>query len=167
VAQNNLGAMYEKGEGVTQNSFEAVKWYRKAAEQNDAAAQNNLGRVNYFGLGVPKDNIEAMQWWLKAANQGLPEAQSSVGDMYHNAYGVVKDDIQSYMWIKLAAQQGDQRALSDLQKLDRSMTTDQIAEAKLRASEWAPIKATPASTSDHAAGSGALDTGAVSDTSSR
>ena len=47
-AQNNLGVMYDKGQGVTQDYKEAVKWYRKAAEQGIAPAQMNLGRM--YGL---------------------------------------------------------------------------------------------------------------------
>ena len=35
--------MYRNGQGVTQDNAEAVKWYRKAAEQGYAAAQFNLG----------------------------------------------------------------------------------------------------------------------------
>ena len=31
-AQFNLGLMYEKGQGVPQNSIEALKWYSRAAE---------------------------------------------------------------------------------------------------------------------------------------
>ena len=31
-AQFNLGVMYRKGEGVPENSAEAVNWYRLAAE---------------------------------------------------------------------------------------------------------------------------------------
>ena len=42
-AQNNLGAMYDNGNGVLQNYTEAVKWYRLAAEQGYAGAQINLG----------------------------------------------------------------------------------------------------------------------------
>ena len=42
-AQNNLGVMYDQGQGVPQNYAEAVKWYRLAADQGDAAAQYNLG----------------------------------------------------------------------------------------------------------------------------
>ena len=38
-----LGVCYDDGEGVAKDQAEAVKWYRKAAEQNDAAAQYNLG----------------------------------------------------------------------------------------------------------------------------
>jgi len=38
-AQHNLGLMYYDGEGVVQDYIEAVKWYRKAADQGDAPAQ--------------------------------------------------------------------------------------------------------------------------------
>jgi len=33
LAQNNLGVMYENGQGVPQDYKEAVKWYTKAAEE--------------------------------------------------------------------------------------------------------------------------------------
>ena len=39
-AQYNMGYYYYYGEGVKQGYFTAVKWFRKAAEQGDAAAQN-------------------------------------------------------------------------------------------------------------------------------
>ena len=38
IAQYNIGTMYDKGEGVTQSYTEALKWYRLAAEQNNANA---------------------------------------------------------------------------------------------------------------------------------
>src|ERR1043166_10171824 len=42
-SQVELGRRYDKGEGVVKDQVEAVKWYRKAAEQNFAKAQYNLG----------------------------------------------------------------------------------------------------------------------------
>ncbi|MFK8284951.1 hypothetical protein ACI75W_09130, partial [Capnocytophaga canis] len=42
-AQYDLGSMYYYGDGVPQDYYEAVKWYRKAAEQGNASGQNNLG----------------------------------------------------------------------------------------------------------------------------
>ena len=33
AAQFNLGIMYDEGQGVPQDYAEALKWYRKAAEQ--------------------------------------------------------------------------------------------------------------------------------------
>ncbi|MBQ7216764.1 MAG: SEL1-like repeat protein [Synergistaceae bacterium] len=40
--QGQLGNMYYDGEGVEQNLAEAVKWFRKAAQQGSAYAQNKL-----------------------------------------------------------------------------------------------------------------------------
>ncbi|MDR2642017.1 MAG: hypothetical protein LBC74_04410 [Planctomycetaceae bacterium] len=69
-AQCCRGACYLRGYGVEQDSKEAVKWYRKAAEQNYAEAQFNLGRCYYYGDGVEQDSKEAIKWWRKAAEQG-------------------------------------------------------------------------------------------------
>ena len=41
--------MYAKGEGVSQDYKEAVKWFRMSAEQGHAAAQSNLGTM--YGTG--------------------------------------------------------------------------------------------------------------------
>jgi TPR repeat protein len=37
--------MYENGDGVEQDSAEAVRWYKKAAEQGDADAQNKVDEL--------------------------------------------------------------------------------------------------------------------------
>ena len=60
---------YEHGHGVAKDEVEAVKWYRKAAEQNQAEAQYNLGGCYSDGRGVAKDEVEAVKWWRKAAEQ--------------------------------------------------------------------------------------------------
>ena len=73
-AQNNLGVMYDKGQGVPQDYIEAVKWYRKAAEQGYAVAQFNLGYMYNKGRGVPPDDIEAHKWYNLAAAQGNADA---------------------------------------------------------------------------------------------
>ena len=41
-AQNYLGWMYSHGSGVRSNKVEAIKWYRKAAEQGDSEAKQAL-----------------------------------------------------------------------------------------------------------------------------
>ncbi len=47
--------MYAKGEGEPQDYVQAVRRYRKAAEQGDASAQSNLGFMYDNGRGVPQD----------------------------------------------------------------------------------------------------------------
>ena len=77
IAQNNLGVIYEIGEGVPQDYKEAVKWYRKAAEQGFAKGQYNLGRSYHNGQGVPQDYKEAFKWYTKAAEQGFAKPRTT------------------------------------------------------------------------------------------
>jgi len=55
---------------------EAVRWYRKAAEQNDVEAQYFLSVSYESGLGVAKDSCEAYKWPLPAATQGHEDAKN-------------------------------------------------------------------------------------------
>ena len=52
TSQELIGDMYRFGEGVPVNATEAVKWYRRAAEQGTALAQYNLGLMYQRGLVV-------------------------------------------------------------------------------------------------------------------
>ncbi|WP_295388321.1 tetratricopeptide repeat protein, partial [Thiolapillus sp.] len=70
-----LGVMYAEGQGVRQDLKEAVKWYRRAAEQGYALAQYNLGVIYNNGQGVQQDKKEAVKWFRKAAEQGYASAQ--------------------------------------------------------------------------------------------
>lgn len=70
AAQNNLGVLYEKGQGVPQNYAEAAKWYRLAADQGSAVAQFNLGLLYAKGQGVPQDYVLAHMWFNLSATQG-------------------------------------------------------------------------------------------------
>ena len=59
---------------MPQDYAEAVKWYRKAAEQGYADAQYNLGSCYYNGKGVPQNYAEAVKWYCKAVGQGHADA---------------------------------------------------------------------------------------------
>ena len=76
-AQFNLGLMYDKGKGVSQNYKTAVKWYRLAAEQGFAVAQSKLGWMYDEGKGVIKDYSLAHMWWNVAASQGNKNAKNN------------------------------------------------------------------------------------------
>lgn len=49
-AQYNLGVMYENGNGVKQNYEEAIKWYRKAADQGLAKAIEALNAIEVLKI---------------------------------------------------------------------------------------------------------------------
>jgi len=67
--------MYNNGQGVLKDDREAVKWYRKAAEQGYADAQNNLGLMYYSGQGVLQNHIKAYMWANLARYNGSTNAQ--------------------------------------------------------------------------------------------
>ena len=69
LAQNNLGAMYEKGQGIAQNYQQALAWYQKAANQGFAPAQHDLGVMYYEGHGIATNYQQAKAWWQKVLAQ--------------------------------------------------------------------------------------------------
>ncbi len=106
--------MYQRGAGVPQDYAEALKWYRKAAEQGNDAAENNLGALYEYGNGVEKDLGEAIKWFQKAAGQGSAEAEFNIGTLYETGAGVTKDDAQAIKWYRKAAEQGHAKAQFNL-----------------------------------------------------
>ena len=69
--------MYKEGEGVPQDYKEAVKWYRKAADQGSERGQYFLGLMYKEGEGVPQDYIQAHMWYNLSASQGFDYARKA------------------------------------------------------------------------------------------
>jgi uncharacterized protein len=53
VAQLIMGHRYDNGEGIAQDYAEAVKWYRKSAEQDHVLGQSTLAWIS-TEQGSPK-----------------------------------------------------------------------------------------------------------------
>ncbi len=71
--------MYDKGGGgLPQDYAEAVRWYRRAAEQGYASAQYNLGVMYYLRRSVPQYYAAAARWYRRAAEQGFAKAGTDV-----------------------------------------------------------------------------------------
>ena len=73
--------MYAEGKGVPQDYTEAVRWYRKAADQGYARGQDGLGYAYSHGGGVPQNYAEAARWYRKAAKQGDEYARRALDSM--------------------------------------------------------------------------------------
>lgn len=104
--QYNLGLLYARGQGVSQDYAQAAEWYRKAAEQGVPAAQYNLGVMYANGQGVKADPQEASKWFLKAAEQGVGDAANGLGRMYYEGEGAFKNYAEAEKWYRKAAEQG-------------------------------------------------------------
>jgi len=125
--------------GLSRDSAEAVRWYRMAAEQGLAPAQFNLGVLFDEGTGVPEDDSQAASWYRRAAEQGHPDAQLNLGILYAIGSGVGQDPVLAHQWFDLATRSHlRDLAAKNIERLERSMTAEQIAEAERLAREWKP-----------------------------
>jgi len=88
------------------------------------------------GIGVTQDYGKAAKWLKNAAKQGHAKAQLSLAFMYGKGKGVAQNYVQSHKWLNLAATHGIKKAGEVRDRMVRDMTSEQIAEARLLASEW-------------------------------
>ena len=146
-AQYTLGIRYLKGDGSRKNPQKAVKWIRKAAEQDHAGAQYQLGIMYRDGIGVPKSENEAVKWLRLASSWGInkaqrdldsllrkqllasedeftanpelsnPDSQFALGMMYVDGKGVAKDPSTAVQWFLKAANQDHHEAQYRLGKM--------------------------------------------------
>ncbi len=104
-AQLDLALSYESGQGVTQDTAEAIKWFLKAAEQGFDEAQYALGCCYNSAEDAFKNPEEAARWWGKAAAQGFAAAQYCLGLSYSMGEGVSKNPAEAAKWWTKAAEQ--------------------------------------------------------------
>lgn len=141
AAQYGIGEKYAKGDGVSKNMEEAVKWLTKSAEQGNADAQMSLGALFVSGRGVPKNSTEAAKWYRLAAEQGRPAAQIQMSRMYLAGAGVVKDDVEAAKWASLAQAQGEGQANRILVLVRSRMTAEETARSEALVRDFSGKKA--------------------------
>ena len=133
IGQTNLGYMYDMGLGRERDVATAAKWYRKAAEAGNPLGENNLADLYLRGEGVTQNDAEAFAWFQKAAEQGHTGARIKLGYLYVQGRGTAKDAQAGYAWIKAAEMAGDPRGNDMLRQLEKSLSQQQVAEAREQA----------------------------------
>ena len=143
--------MAETGEGVEQDTVEAVRMYQRAADLGDPNAQCNLGVMYRDGI-VPSDgeivdgsgggvapgsrdaDMEAVRLCRSAAEQGLPEAQMGLGLMYETGRGLEKSDTEAARLYQTAAAGDDvdaMKALAAMLLVGRGVQRNEVEAARL------------------------------------
>jgi len=114
------------------------------AEQGQPSAQAYLGFLFQTGRGVPQNYTEAAMWYRRAAEQGDSLAQYSLGLLYDKGQGVPRDIVEASKWLNLATAGAPRRAREARQRISDAVTTKmtrgEVAQARLRALEWAPAR---------------------------
>ncbi len=78
-ALHDLGWVYRQGIGVEQDYAQALSWFTRAAEADEApdsySASYYVGEIYYKGLGMVKaDREKAIKWLKRARENGVKEA---------------------------------------------------------------------------------------------
>ncbi len=97
-AAYDLGLRFFRGDGVRQDSYQALQWMRDAAERGDVIAQLAVGRFYLMGLEeMGSDPAEAEKWLLMAAGRGNKEAKKLLSE----AQAAKKKDREEYKrWVE-------------------------------------------------------------------
>lgn len=147
-----IGEMYgprswgQKGEnrnGVELDNAQAIFWWGEAAKKGHSEAQLKLGWwLVKGGDVVKKDEAAGMNWLLMAANQGEPQAQYEAAIGYWKGRGVKADPIAAYMWFDLVSSEpGFDNAITYRDELAKTMTPEQVTQAKQMVQAFAPKRA--------------------------
>lgn len=111
VAQEILGFMYSRGEGVPHDDAVALHWFKLAADAGRAEAQFELGQIYRDGIGVTADGKTALFWLRRAAEQGKPDACNAVAELYLGQHGIPADPAAASEWFLRAAEHGSAQAM--------------------------------------------------------
>ncbi len=129
-AQHALAVMLERGIGGKKDLREALRWYRKAAENGYAPALLNLGFIYVKGVSVPQNFKKARDYFERAAASNLAEAQYNLGLLYQHGLGVKKNVPMAFKWFSLAVANQNAAAGKALDQLIPTMTAEEITRAK-------------------------------------
>ncbi len=99
-AQNNLGEMYVKGQGVASNLNYAAELFRLAALQGEAHAQHSLGIMLIKGKGILPDVTKGLQWIEKSAEADHISASIDLIKLYSDGIYVKKNQNKANYWRK-------------------------------------------------------------------
>ncbi|MDF1684559.1 MAG: SEL1-like repeat protein [Legionellaceae bacterium] len=91
------------------NLTEALKWFKKAANQGDMQAQMYCAAAYRFGLGVRKNEDKARHYDIAAAKKGNSLAQASLAEHFLDSRHR-KNNRLGLIWVKRAVEQKEPAA---------------------------------------------------------
>ena len=108
-----IGSFYQH---VKKDLPEALKWYRRAAEQGHPEAAFFVGVRYAKGMGVKPDADEALKWFHIAADRGYTFAEFVIAEHYE----FDKKDMEEAMkWYRRSAEHGNKLAQWSLRERNK------------------------------------------------
>lgn len=116
-ATNNIGVLYQEGQGVEQSHEKAREYFRKAAEGKNYYGYHNLAIQHFKGYGVPVDQQEGFNWLKKGMSEGCAGCYRDMYEIFrYGRYGVRRSINDALHYLELGAGNGDPRSEWQLAK---------------------------------------------------
>ncbi len=90
-----LATTYENGDGIKQDSQEAIRLYKKAVKAGIPFGNECIGLIYYQGKGVPADYEKAYQYFTKDNVKKSACTTYSLAEMYRQGLYVEKDETEA------------------------------------------------------------------------
>ena len=121
-AMSDVGMRFANGiRGFPHDDSQALFWFEKAAEKENAFAQDALGSMYILGRGVGQSYEKAAKLFQRAADQGNVAAQLQLGLMHKSGAGdIEKSDEKAVKLFQRAASQGNVSAQVQLGLMHQS-----------------------------------------------
>ncbi len=105
ASQYDVGMMYLKGRGVSQDATQGRQWLEKAAAQSHEKAVTRLAILLFKGEGGAPDYTRARQL-LSGVSESSALAEYYLGEIYATGKGVPRDPRVAMQWYRKAAANG-------------------------------------------------------------
>lgn len=128
-----LGRMHAKGEGVTRDAREALRWIMMSSDQGYPPADVDMGLRYLYGNDVPVDYEKAVFHFLRAAEREYVLAMYYMALVNAHGLGVRQSRAEALRWFRMARAYGF--------PLDDRLTTEQGVAEYMASQPASPVRA--------------------------
>lgn len=134
-AMNDLGVLYDNGQGGPRDYAKAVELFSKAAEKGLAVAMANMGEKYANGQGVARDLDRAVEWYERAMENGFDATASlkKVKELRKNEADRVAREKEARLAEEKARR--EQAAREEKEKREKAARAERARKAKEVAEE--------------------------------
>ncbi len=135
-AQNALGHLYQKGQGVDVDIDKSRHWFGRSADAGNPGGMLGFAQIGIETATSSYDMEMAIILIERAARLNYARAQYTLAVFYSNGQVVTASPVKAFYWATLAKKNNFKKAHSVLQQLDTILSVDDKRAQVELAENW-------------------------------
>ena len=139
IALNNLGDLYENGQGVEKDYQRALELYEASVKAGGYYGYISLAQVYRRGLGVNVDNEKALDYLFTAVKAQEADAQFELALWYARGIVVKVSELDALAWMTIAKNNGYEMSdeqISEFTELSKKIEQQSVDNKVASLQEW-------------------------------